>query len=386
MATILEELVNDLNRVVFYREFSFGRNQFLKEPGVTREFADHVVWIGDLVIVFQLKEREVFAESSAEAEKKWFERKVLGKATKQIRDSLDYLCNVPNIPVMNQRGHTFELRSQTANRIVKIVLYKPTDLLPEESRRVRHHLSSTAGFIHVMAWEDYQGVCGILLTPAELEEYFQFRELLIGRADNHLALPSEAALLGQFLSGHLDHPPSEDFRFYLQRLRHDPSQFEPGLLLRNLGEKIERSEGPEGDRGYYRILTEFAKLRRNELKQANIRFSAPLEAVQKGEVYEPTRFLSVDNDCGFIFIAVPPEMVGHRLNGLKNFTTLSKYVTRLTRHVGISFAKEGSDYLIDWMLADYPWEYERELEEALRLGDPFRPMKTVEFPRYEFRT
>ena len=320
----------------------------------------------------------------AEAETKWFERKVLGTATKQIRDTLDYLQTVQIIPVTNQRGHTFELHSQSVSRILKLVLYKPSDLLPEECRRVRHYISSTAGFIHVLPWEDYQGVCGILLTPAELEEYFGFREQVIRRASNQAVPPGETGLLGQFLSGHLDEAPSEEFQVYLQWLQHDPGDFKPEPLLRNLGEKIERSDGPEGERGYYRILSEFAKLRRNELKQATIRFSTCLEAVQKGEFYEPTRFLSVENDCGFIFIAVPPEMVRQRVNGLKNFTLLSKYGTKLTRHVGVSFAKEGSEYLIDWMLVEYPWEYEPELEEALRRSDTFRPMKAVEFPRYNF--
>jgi hypothetical protein len=117
----------------------------------------------------------------------------------------------------------------------------------------------------------------------------------------------------------------------------------------------------------------------------NIRFTLCLQAVQKGEPFKPTRLLSADNDCGFLFFAVPPEMVHLRVNGLHNLTLLSKYATRLTRHVGVSFAKENSDYLIDWMMVEHPWEYSPELEAALQQCDLLRPMKTVEFPRYEFQ-
>lgn len=384
MPTLLETLVAELNRTIFFREFSFARTEFDKLPGQSKEFADHVVWLDDLLIAYQLKERKSSSEATAEDERKWFDRKVLRKATKQIRDTLGYLQTIPRISVENQRGHRFELNAGAVNRILKLVLYKAADLLPEDCRRVRHHTSTTAGFIHILPWDDYLGVCGTLFTPAELVDYFQFREFVIEQAANDASLPSEPALLGQFLSELFEAPPAEHFIEYLRRLRQDPSEFQPGPLLLNLGEKIENTEGLEGELGYYRILAEFAKLNRNELKQVKIRTDLCLKAIAANEEYEPSRMLSLDNDCGFLFTAINRELIPVRVQGLKNLTLLSKHDTQVTRHVGISFARDSPDVLIDWCLLDYAWEPDPELDELLRRNYPFRPLKVTEFPKYTF--
>lgn len=87
----LEEHLAALNANVFWREFSFSKNEFFPSPAEPSELADHIVWIEDLLIAYQLKERTAGPRATAHTERKWFERKVLGDATRQVRDTLRYL-------------------------------------------------------------------------------------------------------------------------------------------------------------------------------------------------------------------------------------------------------------------------------------------------------
>jgi hypothetical protein len=117
---------------------------------------------------------------------------------------------------------------------------------------------------------------------------------------------------------------------------------------------------------------------------ANSRHVSAENNPELAEICGTDAIAPLENDCGFIFIAVPSEFVGQRVDGLKNFIELSKYETKLTRHVGVSFAKEGSDYLIDWALLESPWQHDPELEAMLLRDNPFRPLKQVHMERYKF--
>jgi hypothetical protein len=242
----LQTTLNRLNANVFYREFSFSKNSFTPVPGRSKELADHIVWIDDLLIIFQLKERENVS-SSEEAHRSWFHNKVLKKATKQVRDTLQYLREYPEIHIQNERGHTFNISSASPRRIVKLVVYSGSASLPADLSRMRFHDSRSAGFMHIMTWPDYIEVCTTLITPAELVEYFEFREKAINRRLAEGGGPSESALLGQFLYGDFDFAPNERYIEYLKKLKHDEADFDIFHFLDHLGDHIvyEEFEGDE---------------------------------------------------------------------------------------------------------------------------------------------
>jgi hypothetical protein len=118
---VAEEFLSGLNANIFLREFSFDKNQFRLSSNEEVEFADHVIWIDDLLFIFQVKERENDVFSTEENENKWFTKKVLGKATKQIRDSVQYLFQQKNISIQNQRGYKFELTTDSIATIIDII-------------------------------------------------------------------------------------------------------------------------------------------------------------------------------------------------------------------------------------------------------------------------
>src|SRR4051794_5661591 len=108
----LEEYVAHLNSLAFWREFTFAQNLFSPHPGQQLELADNFVWLGDHAYVQQLKQRDT-PTIDPDTERAWFENKVLGKATRQVRDSLRFLREHEQIAITNERGHTFTVESKT---------------------------------------------------------------------------------------------------------------------------------------------------------------------------------------------------------------------------------------------------------------------------------
>ncbi len=392
MSALLEDLLAELNKNVFYREFSFSTNEFTLAPGETKEFADHVVWIDDLLVIYQLKQRVPRGVITEESERKWFKREVVNKATRQIRDTLRFLEQHPEISITNQRGHVFNVSGASLKHFVKLVVYEASASLPTDCLDIRHHLSRTGGgFIHILPWADYLGICQTLITPAEVNEYLTFRERVIGSWGTEL--PSEPALVGQFLSGDDQARPGEQYVELLKRLKRNSADFDIFFLLDGVADRIEHWEGPGSVLDYYKIIAEFAKLNRLELKEVKKRVVMCLEAVTEDRFLAPMRVIA-NTGCGFAFIPLERALVEEaargrtpwegRMVGLRNLTLGAKYDWSLDRQIGVSFAMEGSDRLIDWCSIDSPWRYDSVMEEWVNRSNPFLPLRYEVRERYEF--
>src|ERR1051325_792848 len=207
----LEEYASQINENIFLREFSFARNEFSPAQESELQFSDQVIWLDELLITFQLKERELSGKHTRQTEEKWFQKKIIGKATKQIRDTLDYLTRYGEINITNGRGHVFNVSAASTNKPISVVSYAPHKLLLREYTRKKFHLSSTAGFIHLIPIEDWLGICHTLMTPAEIVEYLGFRQEISLEHESKLNELPEQALIGQFLYGTLDAEPALAF-------------------------------------------------------------------------------------------------------------------------------------------------------------------------------
>lgn len=380
MNSLVETLVSDLNKRVFFREFSFPKSRFTGAgTGKLNEFADHVVWIDELLIIYQVKERSDVGDSTPDAERKWFDRGVLHDATKQVRDTLAYL-SAGSVEVSNHRGHQFDLDIGKVTTVLKLVLYEPSDDLPADREEIKHHLSRTAGFIHVLQMKDYRDVCEVLVTPAEVCQYLDFREQLVTKWEG-MQLPPERALLGQFVSGDASAKPDVNFESELDSISKD-LDFDMWFVFDGIADRIENASSMESATDYYRIIAEFAKLNRLELAEFKKRFRLCLKAVNDNRFMGPTRIISPQTRCGFVFLSAVDEFVEHRIVGLSNMTEFAKHDQRLDKCVGISIAKDGSEYLIDWCFVGFPWEEDLEMDEALAKNYPFLPLKSVVRDRY----
>jgi hypothetical protein len=153
-----EEELSRVNEHFFFREFTFSKNTFRPSPGQEVELADNILWLDSMLVVFQLKERGVSGDSSAEGEARWFERKVLTTGSRQIRDTLTYLDRHSQIELENHRGHRFRLVSTNINTVHKVICYLAHEQLPPACKVKKYHGSQTAGVIHLIEATDYLGV------------------------------------------------------------------------------------------------------------------------------------------------------------------------------------------------------------------------------------
>jgi len=384
----LEKFVSDLNSLAFFKEFTFSENTFKPGAGGTElELADNIVWIADDVTILQLKERSAKDSKDDASEARWFEEKVLGNATRQIRDTLKFLEANAGINVTNGHGHSFDIRGDQIRSKTKIVVYLPGKVVPDIARVTRHYISRTGGgFIHVMDARDYLEICRTLRVPADIRDYFAYRQRLLENNTN-LEVP-EPFIVGQYLSGDETALPSKDSHKYLVKLKQNSSEFDISALLANLHRQVEHQANPYD---YYEILRQFARLPRSGWKETKTRLAYCIEAIQKQEFRPPTRFAWRDLSLGFVFVPMDPNLMAENNilelmgRGVVNFTRAHKYDQQLNCCVGVVLAKDGEDFLLNWCVMTHRWEYDAELDAKLKESSPFREVSEKVIQRFEFQ-
>lgn len=382
----LEEFLARFNENLFFREFSFSQTKFTPPAKSELELADHIVWLDGLLLTFQLKERAERGETTAEGEEKWFSRKVLGKAKKQVKDTHHYIKEYAPVEVINERGDTWNLQRDAIKTWHDIILYESHPLLPPHCRQTKSVQSSEAGFVHVLHISDYSQITHTLLTLAEVDDYLSYRREVLTANRDLLAL-SEKALLGHFLWGHTDTMPQASSERFVNSLLQERDDFDISPFLREFQERIVPGEAwglsATNRTDYYRIVQELAKLKRTGFKHVKERMRWVLEWSQKGETRKPTRFTS-RTGCGFVFIAVPPEKRNNLQFGLQNYTEAHKYDQKLNKCVGMALSKDGQYFDIGWCFIEGKWQFDAEMDKHLNDNFPFHPVKQVMTPIYSF--
>jgi hypothetical protein len=374
-----------LHSLLFFEEFVFSRNKFSPPSSSELEFADAVVMLGEVLFIFQIKERSTSPSGNADTERRWFQSKVLRDATKQIRDTLSYLQTFSEIRVPNERGHVFDLAAQKFADIAKIVVYMPSPALPADCRRVLHHVSRSAGFIHIVNAEDYLEIGRTLRVPEEVVRYFTYRQMVLtqfGAASGDLP---EAAIVGHFVGGDPNIPPTLESVRHLHRLINDAEEWDLAPFMRRLYDHL---SVPGISDDYYAILIKLAKLPRSSWRKIKERIRLCIEKVQKDTFVKPYRMTDIHTGCGFVFIPVHSEISSSadwqsvKVHGLANFTRAHKYDQRLAKCIGVMVSKDGAYFDISWCFIAHEWAEDAEIQEALARNFPFRPVKLAEVHGY----
>lgn len=370
----LEEYIAHLNSMAFWREFTFAQNKFSPRPDRELELADSIIWFGDRAYILQLKQRSEPTDSP-EAERNWFKKKVIKKATSQIRDSLRYLDENSRIRITNLQGHSFDIEGADLVTITKIVVFLPAPELPEDCWQTRYHISQSSGdFIHILAAHDYLGVLEKLRVPEDIARYFAYREEVTPRLRASGAAVEEADIMGAFLSE--EDIPTERSHEILLRLVQDFDAFDLSGLLADVHKHIERSERPYD---YYAILREFARVPRSVWREVKLRFMKSLEITREQRFAQPFMLSVPDSDCTFMVAPLDPQLPATgpegekvRVTGLTNLTNGAKYLAKTLKGVGILISRDGKCVQIDWCLIENAWQPHPELEEWLSKANPFR--------------
>lgn len=381
----LENKIASGNVAFFIEEFSFSRSEFTPLGKSELELADHLVVFDDVVLAYQMKERSA-ATSDPAAEAAWFEKKVLKKATSQIRDTVA-LLGEQDIAIRNERGHQVLLKkADPRRRLFKIVVFAPGEALGLELRYTKAHVSKTAGFIHLIPAPEYLAMLNTLVTIPEIIEYLEFRQEVVEAHPEKANTLFEKAILGQYLAGTVGEP-TPKFARYVDELVADTDTFNILGILHRFGPKTVDSRADGASLGYpenyYGVLLELLRLTRADLVQFKQRFLLSWEGCG-GEYVVPYLFGSGTTGCGFVFIPVATDHTAHYQTALNNLTRGAKHVLQVDRCIGITFRRDGSERLLDWMFLSYPWESDPEIESWLAKGSPFRTLTMRGTARYEF--
>jgi len=377
-----EDKVSQLNAAYFFQEFTFSRNKFKPDPKTELELADAVVSLDDLRIIYQVKERNAPANTTAEREGRWFQSEILRHATKQIRDTLEYLKKYPNIEVCNDRGHSFNLAEPSPGRLHKVIVYHPNDLLPGEWKKKKYYESQTAGIIHLLHAADYLGILKTLVTPVEVAEYLAYREQLARVWGIDLETVPEQALVGHYLRNLPELPPTVEFVKLLAGLeRQDQNDWDISKIITLFPER--RTTPQKQPTEYYRIIKELAKMYRTDMRVFKERFALSMKKALSETLADPYRFVASTN-CGFIFIPLQRKDLKRRDELLRAFTHLHKYDMKLDRCIGLSFiAEEGTGFCdVQWCCMEFSWHEDEQKSRFISEHSPLRPLKTHRIERY----
>ena len=379
-----EETLANLNEWHFFREFVYSENTFSPTPQKELELADNLLWLGDTLVAYQLKERAAPTEATQETERKWFENKVVGDAASQMRDTARYLKENPTIALRNRRGHERRLAFNDIAIFHKLVVYLPNQRLPPVCLETKAHISKTEGLIHVIAAHDYLRIVRTLLTPTEFTGYLSFRANAIEKWEKASRAVPEEALIGQYLRGEPVAIPSPDYIKDFSALEQDTQKWDISGIISNFSNRIVREADSQR---YYLILGELAGLQRHELREFKKLFLASLEAARRDESALPSGMASPRTGCGFVFIPVTNEHFEKRHIALQNLTFYYKYKERLSKCIGVVLCdvQANGSFEADWCYLSSPWTQDEEWERVTTGSDAFGPAKTVEVPLYNFR-
>lgn len=377
-----QEQIANLNELFFFKEFTFSVTTFRPSASNELELADNVVNIDDLILIYQLKERHAPDDTKPDAEANWFYNKVLKKGKSQIRDTLKYLDEFSPIKIKNHRGLTFEINRDQISYLDKLIVYKPYSKLPVKCAKIKFYQSYVAGNIHIIPAVDYLEICKTLVTPTEVHDYFSFRENLWVNHGEKVENCPELAIVGQYLSGELDAEPDTHYIEYLSSLKQNRVEWNMAGIIKHFPESIVTDNKPTD---YYKIILELAKLKRTELKAFKERFVLSVDQAAKNEFVLPFRITVPRTGCGFVFIPIDDSFKESMQTGLKNLTEAHKYDQQLDKCIGVTFLKEGENFLINWCYLERPWIPDSDFEKKLKSNYPFREVKVHEIQPYSFQ-
>ena len=369
-----ENIVSQINSNVFFKEFTFSKNDFTDLDSKQKlEFSDNVVWLDDIFFIFEIKERD---SNENIDDSKWFENKVLKKAVKQIKNTHKYLEKYPKITITNEKGHKRNISEANLNEIHSIIIYKPSENFNENQRFIKFYDSDKIGLIHLFHYEDYYWICKYLITPAEVEEYLIFREELFEEHSNQINLLPEQYVLAHFLETLDTSEIKIEYIDNLKKVITKTEEFDISYLIENFNKNIRLLNSQTE---YYAIIAEIAKLNRSELSEFKKRFIRTIEKCKEEEIILPYRMYIPRTDCAFVFVPLNRKSSKHWKTALNNFTFAQKYDQKAYRCVGlVMFDIEiDNEVILDlyWAFVEGKWEYNKEMERLLADNYSFREVK-----------
>lgn len=375
-----EEEITLINQNVFFKEFTFDKNDFMIDNQSKVELADNILWLDDLLIIIQIKEKNLKGSSSVDT---WLRNKVLNKAKNQIKKTHEYLLANTSIPIANRRNQKHILNIRGIKVVHNLIIYK-AECSHDISSAPSKYITKEDRFIHFLRLEDYGHICRYLITPVELSEYLFFREEFL-RKNNVAGNLPEQYMLAHFFQN----PTDLTLNFlYLQKLSgickrilQTENDFYIGYFLSMMKDTL---YGDNGSSDYLHIIRELARMNREEMKIFKERFRVVITEDPKSLPVLMKRFALERTDCGFVLMKLNRKFETDWYNALTNFTIEYKYRRKLGKCVGLIILPDGEYFNLKWCYIQGTWQYDAFLEEMVKEDIEINGKgKRLEYLRYK---
>ncbi len=359
-----EDILAFNNSSVFLKEFTFRNTRFTPSGSTEVEFCDGAIWLADLLVLFQVKSRNIDTKAHSEdTERNWFEKKISKQAVNQMVDTISYLDQQHCLPFFNERGQRIDLSQAKTLSPIKIAIHD-NEILPEDIRHRKGRLSKRIGFVHFLSLRDYRNICLTFHTPMEIADYFRFRQQMCEEVTN-INDVSEMAVVGKYISDtDQDKSIDDEHELYVVRMIDDRDDFNINQLLDRFLANMQENKN---DTQYHAILTELALLRRGELKEFRRRFEWMLEQSSKPGLYDPCKLRPLAQNCSFVFIPLPDSQVGLSDKFLEKYTYACKHLFQTQRCLGMVALQHNSPdtSYVKWLHLDFEWEFNADVEKLI---------------------
>ena len=356
-----EKEITQINQNVFFKEFTFDKNDFIIDGHNKVELADNVLWLDDLMIVIQIKEKDLKGNSSVDD---WLKNKVFKKAKDQVKNTLKYLYEHKTISIANGHNENHILDIRKIVSIHSVIIYKIDDW-NKESEVAKKYITQDNRLIHFISFDDYIQVCRYIITPVELGQYLYFREKMLRNNMNIDELPEQ-----YFLAHYFQNPINTTFNIlYIcnlnkicEKIISKEDEFYLGNFISHMRETL-YAYGNERD--YYFTVRELAKLNRGEMKLFKERLLAIIHGEPKSLPVLMKRFASDRTKCGFVLMKLNEDVKDTWSNALINFAYEFKYKWKLEKCIGLVVLKDNEYYDFKWCYMEGKWAYDEEWEKRV---------------------
>lgn len=361
LTTESEKIVTQINQNVFYKEFTFDKNDIIVGNGQSKELADNVLWLDGMMIVIQIKERN--SDDGVCSLESWFENKVLKKAKNQIKRTLDILNSHEGIFIKNGHNQQFEIKREDIKQIHNLIIYYTREEPSSYINSHKYYTSEDGTFMHIFHSEDYLNICNYLITPSELIDYLLFRKDLLCECRKTGVMPEQYLLAHYFQNPYdLTIVPSyiSLFNDICKSIEEDNSYYLNGLF-----DSLHCTLKDDNSLNYLHIIRECAKLNRFELKELKERIVYMLDNDVGDLPFIMKRFGSSRTNSGFLIMKLNKSLEGNKHIVLENSMVIFKYKWNFKKCIGLIISKDGHYFDFHWEYIDYPWVYDKELKKLV---------------------
>jgi hypothetical protein len=369
-SSLLQEFTAQQHANVFLRAFSFPTAQLPVISDEAKQLANQIVMMDEIGFVFQVMEREQTVASRLGDLEKWVVNHVVRRGVKQIQRTRELLETYMGLSLVNGFGHRVLVTPKDPELVVSVIIYR----VPPKTRAfraARFRRNKKGDFVHILRDTEYFEIARHFATPAELLDYFTFRQDVLIAWDPASAGVSETALIGQYLLEDYASQPDERFEKVVRR-RGATMACEFSFLLDSLANIIATQDSDYADTDFYEILSELGRLERHELRAIKRQVQLALEAVRAERLELPYRLASARTGCGFLILAVNTEFHDRALEALTSLGRASKYELDLDRQVGIGMWRGAHFVEVEWTYLIGKNMPDHDLDQKLARNYPFR--------------